>query len=66
VRTYLTIQPEGGGTGHAQAHWRLGQVLEKEGKRGEATAEIEQAVRLKPDLEDAKKDLKRLKPSGTS
>lgn len=43
------------------AHWRLGLVLEKEGKKGDRIAEIDQAVRLRPDLDDAKKDLKRLR-----
>lgn len=56
LRKYQSIEPEGGAPGHAQARWRLGQLLEKEGRRAEAIAEIEQAVRLTPDLEDAKKD----------
>ncbi len=61
LRKYLTIEPEPGQPGHAAAHWRLGQVLEKQNKKSEAIAEIEQAVRMNPSLEDAKKDLKRLK-----
>jgi tetratricopeptide (TPR) repeat protein len=60
-RKYLTVEPEGSTATWAHAHWRLGQVLEKEGRRADAVAELEQAVRLKPDLEDAKKDLKRLR-----
>jgi hypothetical protein len=36
-------------------------VLEKQGKRSEAVAEMETAVKLDPKLEDAKKDLKRLR-----
>ena len=47
----------------AQAHWRLGNALEKEGRRADAIAEIEQATKLKPDLEDAKKDLVRIRAS---
>lgn len=61
LRKYLTQEPEAGTPGLAQAHWRLGQVLEKEGRKAEAVSELEQAVKLKPDLDEAKKDLKRLR-----
>jgi tetratricopeptide (TPR) repeat protein len=61
LRKYLTIEPEPGQPGPAAAHWRLGQVLEKQGRKAEAIAELEQAVRMNPDFENAKKDLKRLK-----
>jgi len=60
-RKYLTIDPEAGEPPWAGAHWRLGQVLEKEGKRTEAIAEIQEAVRLQPDMKPAKEDLNRLK-----
>ena len=60
-RKYLTIEPEGGEPHHAAAHWRLGLVLEKEGKTPEAIAEMEASLRLEPDLKEAKQDLKRLK-----
>ena len=63
LRKYLMQEPEPGGATLAHAHWRLGLALEKEGKRADAIAEIEQATKLKPDLEDAKKDLRRLKSS---
>jgi hypothetical protein len=43
------------------AHWRLGLVFEKRGQNAEAIREIELAVKLQPQLEPAKKDLKRLK-----
>jgi tetratricopeptide (TPR) repeat protein len=60
-RHFLTQEPElGGGPTLAHAHWRLGQVLEKEGRKEEAIAETELALKLKPDLDDAKKDLKRM------
>jgi tetratricopeptide (TPR) repeat protein len=61
LRKYLTQEPEPNAPGLPQAHWRLGQVLEKEGRKAEAIAELDQAVKLKPDFDDAKKDLKRLK-----
>ena len=39
----------------------LGLVFEKQGRKPEALAEINTALRLKPDYENAKKALKRLK-----
>ena len=60
-RKYLTQEPEPGAPTLAHAHWRLGLVIEKQGRRPEALAEVETALGLKPDLDDAKKDLKRLK-----
>ncbi|HXJ93489.1 MAG TPA: hypothetical protein VMT20_11475 [Terriglobia bacterium] len=59
-RKYLDAEPEGGEPPLAAAHWRLGEVLEKEGRKAEAKSELETALRLKPDLEGAKKDLKEL------
>lgn len=62
LRQYLLAEPEGGSNPTpAHAHWRLGNVLEKQGRKPEAIAELETSLRLKPDLEEAKKDLKRLK-----
>ena len=60
-RKYLTMEPEAGEPPWAGAHWRLGQVLEKQGRKPEAIAEIEEALRLQPDLKPAKDDLNRLK-----
>ena len=61
-RVYLASEPEIGAPTLAHAHWRLGLVMEKEGRKPEALAEVQQALTLKPDLgDDAKKDLKRLK-----
>jgi tetratricopeptide (TPR) repeat protein len=60
-RKYLTMEPEGGEPHHAAAHWRLGLVLEKEGNKPEAIAEMEEALRAQPDFKEAKEDLKRLK-----
>jgi tetratricopeptide (TPR) repeat protein len=61
LRKYLTQEPEAYAPRLSRAHWRIGQALEKQGRKTEASAEIETAVRLEPDLEEAKKDLKRLK-----
>jgi tetratricopeptide (TPR) repeat protein len=60
-RKYLTIEPEPGEPSWGGAHWRLGLVLEKEGKKSEAIAEVQEAVRLQPDLKPAKEDLSRLR-----
>jgi tetratricopeptide (TPR) repeat protein len=60
LRKYLTQDPEGETPSLAHAHWRLGLVLKMQGRKPEAIAEVETALRLKPDLGEAKKDLKRL------
>ncbi len=60
-RKYLTQEPEPGAPPVARAHWRLGEVLEKEGRKPEAINELETALRLQHDFPEAKKDLERLK-----
>ena len=60
-RKYLTQEPEGSAPTLAHAHWRLGLVLEKEGRESEAVSELETALRLRPDLNEARKDLRRMK-----
>lgn len=57
----MTQEREGGQPSHGAAQWRLGLVLEKAGRRTDAIAALETAVRLDPSLEAAKKDLKRVK-----
>jgi tetratricopeptide (TPR) repeat protein len=59
-RKYLTQEPEIAGPTHAHAHWRLGLLYEKMGRKPDAVAELRIALQQKPDLEEAKKDLKRL------
>jgi tetratricopeptide (TPR) repeat protein len=61
LRKYLTQEPEAYGTRLSRAHWRIGQALEKQGRKQEAIAEVEAALRMEPEMEEAKKDLKRLK-----
>jgi tetratricopeptide (TPR) repeat protein len=61
LRQYLSTEPEGGAPKLGAAHWRLGQSLERQGKRAEAVAEMEMAVKMAPELDEAKKDLKRMK-----
>ncbi|HEV8202041.1 MAG TPA: tetratricopeptide repeat protein [Candidatus Polarisedimenticolia bacterium] len=61
LRKYLGQPPEGGQPSLAGAHWRLGLVLEKQGRKDEARAEVQTAVTLDPKLKAAQQDLKRLK-----
>ena len=61
LRRYLAVEPEGGAPLHPGARWRLAQALEKQGRKGEAIAELEAAVHARPDFDEAKKDLKRLR-----
>lgn len=61
LRTYLSQPPEGGAPDHAAAHWRLGLLFEKQGKKQAAIQALEQALMLRPGFKSAEKDLKRLK-----
>lgn len=61
LRRYVEQEPEPLSPSLANARWRLGLVLEKQGRPREAVAELEASLRLNPGLEEAKKDLKRLK-----
>jgi tetratricopeptide (TPR) repeat protein len=56
-----TQEPEANSPHLAGAHWTLGLVYEKEGRKPDAIAELQTSLRLKPDFEPAQKDLKRLK-----
>lgn len=62
-RKYLSQEREAESPSHAATHWRLGLVLEQQGRKTEALAAIETAVKADSSLEPAKKDLKRLKGS---
>lgn len=61
ARKYLTIEPEPNAASMAVAHWRLGLILEKQGRKAEAIAEIEISNRLDKTFEPAQQDLKRLR-----
>jgi tetratricopeptide (TPR) repeat protein len=65
LRRYLEVEPEGFAPQWAHARWRLGLALEQQGKTAAALAEIERAVAMNPDLDDAKKDLKRIRQGKT-
>jgi tetratricopeptide (TPR) repeat protein len=60
-RKYLTMEQEPGTPSHATAHWRLGLVLEQLGRKSEALAELDTAVKADSANAQAKADWKRLK-----
>jgi len=60
TKKYLSQEPEGGDPDKAEAHRLLGLLLEKEGRKAEARAEIQTALQLRPNFRAAKYDLKRL------
>jgi tetratricopeptide (TPR) repeat protein len=60
LRKYLTQEPEPRTPSLAAAHWRLGLVLEQQGRKAEAIGELQQAMKLDANS-PAKADLKRLK-----
>jgi tetratricopeptide (TPR) repeat protein len=60
LRKYLTIDPERYMPTHAYAHWRLGQAIEKQGRRADALVEYRLSVHADPES-PAKKELTRLK-----
>ena len=60
ARQYLAQEPEGEAPDAADAHRLLGRVFAKEGRTAEARAEIQLALRIRPDFKAAKDDLKRL------
>ena len=59
ARKYLSQEPEGGEPDNAEAHRLLGLLFEREGRNAEARAEIQTALRLRPNFKAAKDDLKR-------
>jgi tetratricopeptide (TPR) repeat protein len=61
LRDYLHQPVDGLEPSPAMAHWRLGNVLENQGRKSAAVAELEMALRLDGSLAEAKKDLRRLK-----
>jgi tetratricopeptide (TPR) repeat protein len=62
LKKYLaeTKEPELGAPLIAGTHWSMGLVYEKENRKPEAIAELQTALRIKPEFEPAKKDLKRI------
>jgi tetratricopeptide (TPR) repeat protein len=61
ARKYLSQEPEPTASSLAVGHWRLALALEKQGKKTEAIAELQAAVKMDAKFEQAQKDLKRVK-----
>lgn len=61
ARKYLGQEPEPNSTSHAVAHWRVGLILEKQGRRADAIAALQTATRMDPKFEQAQKDLRRVR-----
>ncbi|HEX9082778.1 MAG TPA: tetratricopeptide repeat protein [Holophagaceae bacterium] len=61
LRTYLSQPPEGGSPSGAQAHWRLGQLLERLGRPKEALVEYRATLDLAPGYKPALAALARVK-----
>jgi Tfp pilus assembly protein PilF len=57
-KKYLSRWPEEGDPSLANAHWRLGQVYEKQGKKDLAIAEWQEALKLAPNYKAAQESLK--------
>jgi tetratricopeptide (TPR) repeat protein len=60
LRHYLEQEPEPKYPLLSRAHFRLGQALEKQGKKQEAIAELQAAVKMEPDFKPAQEELKKL------
>lgn len=58
LKKYLTRWPEEGDPTLANAHWRLGQVYEKRGKKDLAVAEWQEALKVRPTYKPAQDSLK--------
>lgn len=58
LRKYLSRWPEEDDPSWANAHWRLGQVYEKQGKKDFAVAEWQEALKLNPNYKPAADSLK--------
>jgi tetratricopeptide (TPR) repeat protein len=61
LETYLSQPADGSEPSHAMAHWQLATLLEKEQLPDGAVAQLSLALQQDPSLEEARKDLKRLK-----
>src|SRR6266702_8499027 len=60
LRQYLSREPEAGAPTHGTAHWKLGLVLEKEGRRSDAASELRAAAPQIGNDPEFKKDFKRI------
>jgi len=63
LNRYLSQPPEGRQPSHAEAHLTLATLYSKEGRKADAIHQLEAALRLEPDLQPARTELKRLQQS---
>lgn len=61
LRQYLEAPPPENAPRRAGAHWRLGMICEKRGKKEQAAEEYRESLALDPKFEEAKKSLAKLK-----
>ena len=60
LKRYLGHTPDSESPPLANAHYRLGMILEKQGSKAAARAEYQAAIKLDPKLDDARDALKKL------
>ncbi|MDR3763283.1 MAG: hypothetical protein P4M01_04235 [Acidobacteriota bacterium] len=60
LHTYLSHEPEAGAATRGVAHWKLGLVLEREGRRADAANELRAAMPQTGNDPNFKKDYKRI------
>ncbi|HEV7428131.1 MAG TPA: tetratricopeptide repeat protein [Thermoanaerobaculia bacterium] len=60
LRKYLAYTPKQGEPSHARAHYWLGQIFEKQGKKAEAKASFATSLKLNPNQKDVAEALKRV------
>ncbi len=63
LKKYLAQEAEGGQPQQGHAHWQLGLLMLKEGKKDVAVAELQTSVSLLPDFRPAADDLRRARAS---
>jgi len=61
LKKYLLTDPEGEEPSLGEAHWKLGLAFERLGQYKDAVNELKIAEKMRPDMEDIRKDLKRLR-----
>ncbi len=60
LRKCLTLTPPDDQPGHAAVHWRIGNILEKQGDKAGARAEYEASLKVDPNFRQASDALKKL------
>lgn len=63
LQKYLSQPPEGKQATPAEAHWLLGDLYKRQGRKSDAVRELQAALRLQPDFPRAKHELSQLSHS---